>query len=32
VPGSPKVRRETLDQIDAYRIAGLSEPEALPVD
>jgi cell division protease FtsH len=24
--------RETLDQIDAYRIAGLAEPEALPVD
>jgi cell division protease FtsH len=24
--------RETLDQLDAYRIAGLSEPEALPVD
>jgi cell division protease FtsH len=23
---------ETLDQIDAYRIAGLAEPEALPVD
>jgi cell division protease FtsH len=23
---------ETLDQIDAYRIAGLGEPEALPVD
>jgi cell division protease FtsH len=23
---------ETLDQIDAYRIAGLTEPEALPVD
>jgi cell division protease FtsH len=24
--------RETLDQIDAYRIAGLAEPEVLPVD
>jgi cell division protease FtsH len=24
--------RETLDQIDAYRIAGLAEPEPLPVD
>jgi cell division protease FtsH len=24
--------RETLDQLDAYRIAGLSEPDALPVD
>jgi len=24
--------RETLDQIDAYRIAGLTEPEPLPVD
>jgi cell division protease FtsH len=23
---------ETLDQIDAYRIAGLAEPDALPVD
>jgi hypothetical protein len=23
---------ETLDQIDAYRIAGLAEPEPLPVD
>ena len=26
------LERETLDQIDAYRIAGLGEPEALPVD
>jgi cell division protease FtsH len=26
------LERETLDQLDAYRIAGLSEPEALPVD
>jgi cell division protease FtsH len=26
------LERETLDQIDAYRIAGLTEPEALPVD
>ncbi len=26
------LERETLDQIDAYRIAGLAEPEALPVD
>jgi cell division protease FtsH len=25
------LERETLDQIDAYRIAGLAEPEALPV-
>jgi cell division protease FtsH len=24
--------RETLDQIDAYRIAGLAEPDPLPVD
>jgi cell division protease FtsH len=24
--------RETLDQIDAYRVAGLAEPEALPVE
>jgi cell division protease FtsH len=24
--------RETLDQLDAYRIAGLAEPETLPVD
>jgi cell division protease FtsH len=24
--------RETLDQIDAYNVAGLAEPEALPVD
>jgi cell division protease FtsH len=23
---------ETLDQIDAYRIAGLAEPDAVPVD
>ncbi|HZT53372.1 MAG TPA: AAA family ATPase, partial [Gaiellaceae bacterium] len=26
------LERETLDQIDAYRVAGLAEPEALPVD
>jgi cell division protease FtsH len=26
------LERETLDQIDAYRIAGLTEPEPLPVD
>jgi cell division protease FtsH len=26
------LERETLDQIDAYRIAGLAEPEAIPVD
>jgi cell division protease FtsH len=26
------LEHETLDQIDAYRIAGLSEPERLPVD
>jgi cell division protease FtsH len=26
------LERETLDQIDAYRIAGLAEPDALPVD
>jgi cell division protease FtsH len=26
------LERETLDQIDAYRIAGLAEPEVLPVD
>jgi cell division protease FtsH len=26
------LERETLDQIDAYRIAGLGEPEPLPVD
>src|SRR3954454_12421321 len=26
------LERETLDQIDAYRIAGLAEPPALPVD
>jgi cell division protease FtsH len=26
------LERETLDQIDVYRIAGLAEPEALPVD
>jgi cell division protease FtsH len=26
------LERETLDQIDAYRIAGLAEPERLPVD
>lgn len=26
------LERETLDQIDAYRIAGLAEPEPLPVD
>jgi cell division protease FtsH len=26
------LERETLDQIDAYSIAGLTEPEALPVD
>jgi cell division protease FtsH len=26
------LERETLDQIDAYRIAGLAEPGALPVD
>jgi cell division protease FtsH len=25
------LERETLDQIDAYRIAGLAEPDALPV-
>jgi cell division protease FtsH len=25
------LEHETLDQIDAYRIAGLAEPEALPV-
>ena len=36
-PGSTRSRtalleRETLDQIDAYRIAGLAEPEPLPVD
>jgi cell division protease FtsH len=24
--------RETLDQLDAYRIAGLGEPEAVSVD
>jgi cell division protease FtsH len=24
------IERETLDQIDAYRIADLTEPEALP--
>jgi len=26
------LEQETLDQIDAYRVAGLAEPEALPVD
>jgi cell division protease FtsH len=26
------LERETLDQIDAYRIAGLTEPDPLPVD
>ena len=26
------LERETLDQIEVYRIAGLAEPEALPVD
>jgi len=26
------LERETLDQIDAYRVAGLAEPEPLPVD
>jgi cell division protease FtsH len=26
------LERETLDQIDAYRIAGLAEPEALTID
>ena len=26
------LERETLDQIDAYRIAGLDDPEPLPVD
>jgi cell division protease FtsH len=26
------LERETLDQIDAYQIAGLAGPEALPVD
>jgi cell division protease FtsH len=26
------LEQETLDQIDAYRIAGLAEPDALPVD
>jgi cell division protease FtsH len=26
------LERETLDQIDAYRVAGLAEPPALPVD
>jgi cell division protease FtsH len=26
------LERETLDQIDAYHIVGLAEPEALPVD
>ena len=26
------LEQETLDQIDAYRIAGLAEPEILPVD
>jgi len=26
------LERETLDQIDAYRIAGLAEPDALAVD
>jgi cell division protease FtsH len=26
------LERETLDQIDAYRIAGLADPEPLPVD
>jgi cell division protease FtsH len=26
------LERETLDQIDAYRIAGLAEPETVPVD
>jgi cell division protease FtsH len=26
------LEHETLDQIDAYRIAGLSEPEPLPID
>ena len=26
------LERETLDQLDAYRIAGLTEPDALPID
>jgi cell division protease FtsH len=26
------LERETLDQLDAYRIAGLGDPEPLPVD
>jgi cell division protease FtsH len=26
------LERETLDQIDAYRLAGLAEPQSLPVD
>jgi cell division protease FtsH len=26
------LERETLDQIDAYRIAGLTEPEAVSID
>ncbi len=26
------LERETLDQIDAYRIAGLAEPETVPID
>jgi cell division protease FtsH len=26
------LERETLDQIDAYRIAGLAEPQTIPVD
>jgi cell division protease FtsH len=26
------LERETLDQIDAYRVAGLTEPEPLSVD
>jgi cell division protease FtsH len=26
------LERETLDQIDAYRVAGLAEPQTLPVD
>jgi hypothetical protein len=26
------LERETLDQIDVYRVAGLAEPETLAVD
>ena len=26
------LERETLDQIDAYRVAGLTEPEVVAVD